>query len=242
MGWRLARSLDVLFDEVNDLAPRRSTLSDGTIGDPAHASRQSDHNPNSAGVVTAADITHDPGDGMDANDLAEHLRRLAKSGDRRVKYIIWNRRICSASSNWNWVRYSGVNPHDKHVHISVSSSSTHYDSTRSWGWKDRPELNAEDKEWIKNQLDAQRRDIMSKVREELGEERTVLLGEFSKVLNDEDKSGIIAAIRKDTRANRRTLRAIAWAVNGIATAVKSANVLTLPKDETGVNFNKKVVE
>ncbi|HKV33547.1 MAG TPA: hypothetical protein VJP89_04485, partial [Pyrinomonadaceae bacterium] len=61
MAWRVAKSLLRLREQINELAPNRSKASDGTIGDAAHASRKSDHNPwvkdGSIGVVTAMDIT-----------------------------------------------------------------------------------------------------------------------------------------------------------------------------------------
>jgi hypothetical protein len=136
--WRVATSLEVLRRQVNDKAPGRSTASDGGIGDAAHASRASDHNPwiieRGVGVVTARDFTHDPGHGCDAGVLAETIRA---SRDGRVKYIIWNRRIASSSPigskpAWEWRPYSGTNPHDHHVHISVKSDKANYDSTDSW--------------------------------------------------------------------------------------------------------------
>lgn len=130
--WRLAKSLFVLRAQVNIWAPGRSKKSDGTIGDAAHQSRDSDHNPwvkdGAMGVVTALDITHDPGGGCDANLLAEAIRA---SLDVRVKYIIWNKQIANSSS-WKWEAYKGTNPHDKHVHISVKSDKANYDATADW--------------------------------------------------------------------------------------------------------------
>ena len=65
--WRVAKSLLLLRNQVNRKAPNRSKVSDGTIGDKAHQSQNSDHNAwvkdGSVGVVTALDITHDPTDG-----------------------------------------------------------------------------------------------------------------------------------------------------------------------------------
>ena len=70
MAWRVAKSLLKLRDQINAHAPKRSKKSDGYIGDAAHASRSSDHNPwvkdGKMGVVTAADFTHDPAGGFDA--------------------------------------------------------------------------------------------------------------------------------------------------------------------------------
>jgi hypothetical protein len=136
--WRVAESLRQLKRQVDAKAPGRNRLSDGTIGDAAHASRNSDHNPwvleGGEGVVTAMDITHDPSGGCDARALAESIRA---SRDSRVKYIIWNRRIVSSSTirgalAWEWRSYSGSNPHDKHVHISVKADKASYDSNADW--------------------------------------------------------------------------------------------------------------
>jgi hypothetical protein len=136
--WRLAKSLEVLRSEVNALAPKRSKVSDGTIGDAAHASRNSDHNPyikdrQGVGVVRAIDLTHDPAGGFDAGKLAEHVRLLGAKGDPRVRYVIFNSRYCSAKTGWAWARYSGPNAHKQHVHISVVEGVS-YDSIAPWGW------------------------------------------------------------------------------------------------------------
>lgn len=126
--WRLAGALAKLRDQINAIAPQRSKQSDGTVGDTSHSARKSDHNPDAAGVVHAMDITHDPRFGCDAEAIAEAIR---ESADRRVKYIIWNRQICSATvAPWQWRTYDGANPHDKHVHISVRSDRA--DDTRLW--------------------------------------------------------------------------------------------------------------
>src|SRR5688572_5430698 len=110
MAWRLAKSLITLRNQINQLAPYRSTASDGTIGDSAHAAVKSEHNPNSAGVVTAMDITHDPAQGADMNALAS---KLISSGDDRIWYIIFNKRIWEGGS---WSPYYGANDHSKHLH------------------------------------------------------------------------------------------------------------------------------
>lgn len=132
--WRLAASLETLRISVNAVAPQRSRLSDGTIGDAAHASRRSDHNPwvehQGRGVVTAIDITHDPSGGCDAGVLAESLR---SGRDPRIKYVIFDRRIFSATVQpWQWRHYSGSNPHSHHVHISVGSAVEQFDDTAPW--------------------------------------------------------------------------------------------------------------
>jgi len=90
MAWRLAKSLEVLRAQINAYAPKRSKASDGTIGDEAHATTNSDHNPwvidqNGMGVVTAIDFTHSPSTGLDCGQL---LNALLASRDIRIKYII----------------------------------------------------------------------------------------------------------------------------------------------------------
>ena len=136
--WRVAESLVMLRNQVNSEFPGRRKASDGAIGDSAHASRASDHNPwvidGAMGVVTAMDITHDPVHGCDAGRIVEALR---SSRDQRIKYLIWNRRIMSSTQigsvpAWTWRTYTGKNPHDHHFHLSVKPDKSHYDSHENW--------------------------------------------------------------------------------------------------------------
>lgn len=140
MTFRRAHALDTLVAEIDAMAPRRDKASDGWIGDAAHATRESDHNPwiilGGVGIVTAQDITHDPHNGCDAGKLAEHFRDLGRDLDGRVKYVIWDRRIASERESWAWRAYTGTNPHTKHVHLSVSVRPSDFDSTRPWGLED----------------------------------------------------------------------------------------------------------
>jgi hypothetical protein len=101
----------------------RSRASDGILGDSRHKARKSDHNDGNA-----FDLTNDPKNGVDC----EKLSRLAIN-DTRVKYVIWNRQIyiCSSKSA-GWQAYSGANPHDKHMHVSISTTAR--DDTTPWVW------------------------------------------------------------------------------------------------------------
>lgn len=120
MSWRLAQGLIKLRDQVNAEWPNRSKDSDGSIGDTSHSARESDHNPDGAGVVHAIDITHDPKSGFDSYAFADMI--LAKQ-DHRLKYVISNRRIGSGPrgpSAGVWRPYHGINPHNHHVHISIN--------------------------------------------------------------------------------------------------------------------------
>lgn len=138
MTYREAKSLKTLHAQINALAPRRSKTSDGWIGDTAHASRTSDHNPwikdaQGVGVVRARDFTHDPAGGLDCHQLALRLAALLGKHPAMGKdaYIIWNRRIISTNRrSEGWRPYTGSNPHTKHLHISVGTSG--YDSLTPW--------------------------------------------------------------------------------------------------------------
>lgn len=139
MTWRVAKSLETLRQQINNAWPNRDKSSDGTIGDAAHTSRASDHNPHvrdgSMGVVTALDITHDPKNGVDSGAIAASL---VQSRDTRIKYIISNSRIISGTdgpSPWVWRKYTGANPHTRHVHISVKAAKSFYDDTRPWSFR-----------------------------------------------------------------------------------------------------------
>lgn len=123
MGWIVAEALNRLLGQLNALAPDRSKASDGSIGDAAHATRDSDHNAwlvlGGQELVTARDFTHDPEHGLDCQRLANALQRAK---DSRVKYVIWNRQIMSGAAGpdpWLWRPYKGSNPHTRHLHLSV---------------------------------------------------------------------------------------------------------------------------
>jgi len=135
MSWRLAKSLEALRLQIDAASPNRSKASDGSIGDAAHASRASDHNPwvkdGKTGIVTAIDITHDPRHGVDGDSIAAALKG---SRDKRIKYIIWNRRIWNPERGADWRPYTGSNPHDKHIHISAAVDKPRYDDPRPWQW------------------------------------------------------------------------------------------------------------
>lgn len=140
--WRVAKSLLRLIEECNERWPTRSKASDGTIGDARHASENSDHNPwvkddKGEGVVTAADIT--AASEPDVPDIAALIvRTLVARRDRRVKYLIHKGYIWRSYSKpgipaWTPARYTGPNPHDHHVHVSVLPEQRLYDDVEHWG-------------------------------------------------------------------------------------------------------------
>ena len=114
----LSKAANTLRDQVNDTFVDRSRKADGWIGDLKHQSRKSDHNPRPSGEVCAIDI--DAGLSNEqgiSHALADQLRLTAKK-DKRISYIIHAGKICSGKSLWRWVKYRGINPHHKHIHVS----------------------------------------------------------------------------------------------------------------------------
>lgn len=141
VAWRVAKSLNTILTQVNAMAPERSKVTDGTIGDEAHQDRTSDHNPwvedpPGPNVVTARDITHDPGEGCDVGLIFEAIRL---SEDGRVKYAIFNGELFSSYpahgfQPYTWRPYSNAvaMPHDGHGHLSVQPDKDKYDDTDPW--------------------------------------------------------------------------------------------------------------
>ena len=122
--WNLSPCLIDLMHETDRLFPGRSTASDGSIGDPAHAARVSDHNPSlprPPGYVDAIDLTDDDSSGCDVGRLVHHL---VASRDRRVKYLIHKGTIWKAGASgnvpaWTPTPYTGPNEHAHHLHVSI---------------------------------------------------------------------------------------------------------------------------
>lgn len=135
--WRVANSLNQLLAQANAFAPNRAKGADGSIGDAAHQAEAcaSQHNSccvkfNGIWIIRARDFTHDPAGGFDSYAFAEQLRL---SRDPRIRYIISNHRITSASRNWLWEPYSGSDPHTNHAHVSVWDDPARFDDTsRAW--------------------------------------------------------------------------------------------------------------
>jgi hypothetical protein len=114
-----------LREQIDDAFPDRNRTSDGWIGDTRHAARKSDHNPDASGIVRAVDIDADlRSHASEAFDLADQLRILARS-DKRIAYIIFNKKIASWRGNFKWRPYKGINPHTKHIHCSFTKLGDH---------------------------------------------------------------------------------------------------------------------
>jgi hypothetical protein len=110
VAWRNCQASLTFVAGVNARWPARDKASDGTIGDAAHATRTSDHNPwvvlNGQGIVRARDVDVD---GVDAAWCVEELRKLGRAGDPRLVpggYVISNRRITKPDFS-GWSVYTG---------------------------------------------------------------------------------------------------------------------------------------
>jgi hypothetical protein len=145
-SWILVPCLVSLRDEFTVLAPARDRSSDGSIGDDAHASSSSDHNPDETGATPSEDA--DSRNEVHAIDVDADLRKpgwsMAKAvevivtrhrdgRDNRLQNVIYNRRIWSRSWGWTARTYTGSNPHDKHAHFSSRYTTAQESDTRSWG-------------------------------------------------------------------------------------------------------------
>lgn len=121
---KLCKAGQQLREQFDDSYPDRDRTSDGWIGDTRHSARPSDHNPDAAGIVRAIDIDRDLAGKAKPDlmpDLANQIRHAAKS-DKRISYIIFAGKIASPRMGWRWRKYSGINSHVHHCHISFSKT------------------------------------------------------------------------------------------------------------------------
>jgi hypothetical protein len=131
VSWYLNEALTTIRAEVDRAFPNRDRGSDGTIGDPAHAARSSDHNPDPAGEPDAGSV--------DALDLDVELNGPGKPyalDIERVKrafeahpsssYWIHDDRIAFRSEGWRPRSYAYAGPsrnqHRRHVHLNTRDS------------------------------------------------------------------------------------------------------------------------
>lgn len=139
--WEVNPGLDPLLSEVRAAHPG---IVIGTIGDAAHRAEHSDHNPNAAGRVNAADFMIGP-----------HFLEPAASAllpwlvrDTRTHYVIHNRKIWTTETR-TWLVYAGTDPHTNHIHLSVIDAA--YKNTKPWVMAPpKPEDNVNVDDLVKN--------------------------------------------------------------------------------------------
>ena len=118
--------------QATAIAPLRMKASDGLLPSNAHLKQSpaSDHN-----TGLAVDLTHDPKNGIDCEEIFEKLKE-----DKRVKYLIFKGKIWSKEkSKLGNRRYTGSNPHNKHLHISIESAMATDTSPWFW-WMNQPKI------------------------------------------------------------------------------------------------------
>ena len=155
--WILVPCLVSLRGEFNSLAPERDRASDGSIGDEAHASSSSDHNPDETGTTPYEDA--DNINEVHAIDVDIDLRkpgwtmqravqiivtRHRQGRDDRLQNVIYNRVIWSRSWGWTAREYTGSNPHDKHAHFSSRYTTHEESSTSPWGLLEEDDMPSAD--------------------------------------------------------------------------------------------------
>jgi len=121
---KLCKAGQQLRLQVDDAFSSRSRASDGWVADARHVKAgTSDHipDPNSS-IVRAIDLSRNLS-GSKEPDLMPYLAdqiRLAARSDKRIAYVIFDKKIASAKSLWRWRAYRGINPHVKHCHVSFT--------------------------------------------------------------------------------------------------------------------------
>lgn len=145
-AWFLNRALTNFRSEVNGRWPNRDKTSDGTIGDAAHASRSSDHNPDPDGSVDAWD--------MDVDGVDVAACKAAFEAHEASSYWIHNDRISFRDEGWVPRSYAYAGPnrnrHDKHVHWNGRQSREN--STKPWFTEDDMALTPADAELVVDRL------------------------------------------------------------------------------------------
>lgn len=128
MGVHLAPSLVRGRAVIDGRWPTRDRASDGWIGDAAHQGRTSDHNPNVRDSVNAIDVD------MFGGGTPVHRASIVAGAmvHPATEYVIFWRRIYQRSDQFRPRVYNGINPHDKHAHVSIRQSISAENDPTPW--------------------------------------------------------------------------------------------------------------
>jgi hypothetical protein len=127
-AWYLNTFLTSWRAAVNKQFPKRTKLSDGTIGDTAHQQTSSQHNPDADGSVDAWDCDLNLlGSSNPLGSPAEvaDMHKLIAEFQRQPQAQLWifQRHIANRDiDNWKVRPYSGPSPHDHHCHFQSKST------------------------------------------------------------------------------------------------------------------------
>lgn len=143
--WILIEAGKSLFAAVDDIAPDRDHDSDGSIGDTAHQHEVSDHNPDETGSVPihdadsinevhAVDVDNTLNfPGLTMEMIVQFILARCRSGaEKRIRYVIYYRRIWEASNGWKERPYTGASAHTEHAHFSFSYVTSLEASKAPW--------------------------------------------------------------------------------------------------------------
>jgi hypothetical protein len=145
MAWVLTRGLQTVRAEFNEVFPDRDKNSDGSVGDLAHQSGPSGHNPDRTGrpeysdgdsldEVRAIDVDKDLRSVITMEQVIQYLVRRGRAGHYLpFRYIIYKGRIWGRSSGWVTQTYTGANKHNEHAHFSGDYTQTADNWTGSLG-------------------------------------------------------------------------------------------------------------
>jgi hypothetical protein len=119
--------------QATAIAPSRMKASDGLLPSKSHILQNpnSDHN-----TGFAVDLTHDPARNIDCHEIYEELKK-----DKRVKYLIFKGQIWMPGRGDK--PYTGSNPHNKHLHISIKDNCGN-DTSPWFPWLDKPKFTTVD--------------------------------------------------------------------------------------------------
>lgn len=164
----LTAGLRNLQDQLDAAFPGREKP-DGWLGDAAHRTRTSSHNPDdTAGSkpawdgdgdklreVRALDISAHLGEGVDSLDVVRHLCRLPKLAEV-IRYLIHRGHIYHARNSFEPEDYDGANRHDGHIHAEGAWTQA-ADNNTSFDFRLQEvpvALTNADKEWLKETVEA----------------------------------------------------------------------------------------
>ena len=121
MQARLSKAGIQLREQIDDCFPDRDRASDGWLADARHMrAGKSDHIPDAQSWVRAIDVDANLNKSKGTSVyLADQIREYAKANGR-IAYVIHMGKISSRKSLWRWVKYSGINAHNHHIHVSFN--------------------------------------------------------------------------------------------------------------------------
>jgi hypothetical protein len=211
--WTLTLGLQNLRRQINAAFPDRDKTSDGTIGDAAHRTETSGHNPDdtagsraewnrdpdSTSEVRAWDMDSDLRSSVDAQALVDHLRRLP--GLRTViRYIIYDRRIYHERADFEPAPYTGASAHTEHVHFSGAWTQAADDDTSfDYRLEELPvALNAADKAWLSAEIRKQATAAVAAQQDEIAAAVRRTARTNAEFLSDTEKDELVDRISTTT--------------------------------------------